>query len=506
MYKDDRIDVTVRIEQSDYIRQMEIYAGRDGVKNPWISIIIQAAIILAAIAGAVFSLLGGEGRSFISAGLISLIYLPVVIIRAVNIPRMRKARIAQYEEAKSEDSTKFESQLFSISFGHSNVFARYSAWNDAIPYRSFSRCVEYSDGLYFERDLDDGVVHMIFIPARFLSAETAAQIISRVKAEFKRYTCVSQLRPADPPRIEAAPDGLFDLSEHKLLCEFEYTPTPEEIKKATGMKICLMASRRRLKAGLLAILFLTAIFVGFPILMFALDGVTAESWLMTAVSAAGMLLLIWALYNGNVSSVAKMQRKILQDEAKYGARVALYENFACIRVYGDDTPMLYNWLPEVFRTPEFVCIRNTVLADSIRVPKSFFAIPVRVLDDADRFVCVLEERIQAACDGAIRLGEDSSAATEELSDSEPLRKEIRRGKIILAARYKQMDVCIRRRFRVTELVIDGYVYAEQKELIEYAYELRAAVNGVVFCARQREDGLVQIFAQGFEIASGMHKI
>lgn len=160
----------------------------------------------------------------------------------------------------------------------------------------------------------------------------------------------------------------------------------------------------------------------------------------------------------------------------------------------------------MFRAPEFVCIHNTTIADSSRVPKSFIAVPVRVLDDADEFVGILEERIQAAFDGAIELPSEHAAPADNLVDSEPLRKAARRGKKILSARYRGMDVCIRRRFRVTELIVDGVVYAEQKELIESEYDLIAVVNGVMFEARQRQDGLVQIFAQGLEIASGMHKI
>ena len=506
MYKDDRIDVSVHLTHADHIRQMEIFSGQDGAKNPWKGIIIQAIIVLVAIAGAVFSLLNGSGRSFISLGILALFYAPVVIISAINVPRKRKVRLAEYEESKTADYAEDENGVFSFSFGRYNLFARSAALDEPIPYRSFSRCVEYSDGLYFERELDGGRIHIIFIPARYLSAETSSQITSRVRAEFRRYTCVSQLRPADPPQSETPSDDLFDLSDHKLLCEVEYTPTPEEIKNACGTRICLRAARSRLKTAVLLFAFLAVILVGIPVLMFAVDGPSFEAYMMTVISAATLVLLIWGVYYGNVTVVAKMQRKLLGDEAKYGSRVALYEDMLCVRVYGDDTVQLYNWLPGVFRTEEFVCIRNYLTPGSGSVPMGYFAIPVRALEDADEFVRILEDRIQTAADGAIELLTDRSAFTGDLNDSRPLRKEVRKGKKILTARYKGMDVCIRRRFRVTELVIDGFVYAEQKELIEYAYELSAVVNGVVFDAQQRENGIVQIFAQGLEIASGMHKI
>ncbi len=506
MYKDDRIDVSVHLKHADHVRQMEIYSGQDGAKNPWTSIIVQVIFILALIAGAVFSLLNGSGGSFIPLGILALFYAPVVIIRAVNVPRQRKVRQAQYEEAKKADYAADENGVFSFSFGRYNLFARNAALDEPIPYRSFSRCVEYSDGLYFERELDDGLVSIIFIPARYLSTETSSQITSRVRAEYRRYTCVSQLRPADPPQSETASGDLFDLNDHKLLCEAEYTLTPEEIKTATSRKFCFMAARNRLKAMVLIFAFMTLFFVGIPALMFAVDGASFEAYMMTVVSVVGIVLLIWALYYSNIFSVAKMQRKLLGDEAKYGSRVALYEDMACVRVYGDDSLHLYNWLPGVFRTKEFVCVRNSLIPNSGRVPMGYFAIPVRALEDADEFVRILEDRIQAAADGAIVLMTDRSAFTGDLTDSQPLRKEIRKGKKILTARYKGMDVCVRRRFRVTELIIDGCVYAEQKELIESAYELNAVVNGVVFDAQQRENGVVQIFAQGLEIASGMHKI
>jgi len=509
MYKDDRIEITARIERADVIRRMEIYAGRDGEINPWKSIIIQAVLVLACAAGAVLCLLTDSGRMAFSLGAITLVYAPLVILRAISVPRVRRQKQAQYEAEKNASEPDDEDNVLSCWFGRECLILRHPLWDEAVPYATFDRIVEYSDGLYFEREIsgasDTVSIQSIFIPARFLSAHTASEIISRVNAVSKRYTCVTPLRPADPPQTETAPDDLFDLSDHKLLYEAEYSLTQEEVETATGRKMCLLAAGKRIKTAVWLILLITAI-VAFPAVLMFSFGDVVEGSMMAVIAVIVEILMFWAVYHAIFTSVAKTQRKLLQAEVEYGSRVALYEDLACVRMYGDDTLVLYNWLIDIFRTPEFVCIRNISQTDSGSVPKNFHAIPVRALDDPDEFVRILEERIQAAKEGRIEPVGSSSFLTENLTETPPLRKDCFKGKNILTARYMDMDICLRRRFGVTELIINGDVYAEKRELIQGPYGLNAVVDGVVFDAVQHSDGKVQIFAQCLEIASGLHKI
>ena len=58
-------------------------------------------------------------------------------------------------------------------------------------------------------------------------------------------------------------------------------------------------------------------------------------------------------------------------------------------------------------------------------------------------------------------------------DTPPLRPASSRGRCLASVRLFDMDICVRRAFGVTELVVDGEVLAEQRGLLELAYSLTA---------------------------------
>lgn len=503
MYKDNRISVTVCQSREDRIRQMELFCGRDG-HNPWRKTVIQFLLILLCAAGAVYGAISRSGDMLIVFGVLTLFCLPAVISSAVVTGKVQKEKLRLFEEEKQRSPEEDEPVSVSFCFGREYIFFRDELWDRAMSYENFSRIVEYSDGLFFEAEFESESL-CCFIPARFLSAQMAAEIIARIKRKFRRYTCVSQLRTVDPPQSAAPEEGLFDLSKHKLLCEAEYTLTPVEIRKASSVKTCYLTARKLINKGILLCGILLLFFLAFAVFIISIDR-SEDGWGLAALFV-GLVILIAGMYLfGGFLSPAKRQGKYLETEAGHGSRIALFENFACVSIWGDDLLIMYHWLSDALRTPEFICVRNAVFGNQGKWARVYHVIPLRALENADEFIRVLEERIQAARAGEISLTKKDRAVGAGLSDTEPLREDDSKGKNILSARYGEMNVSIRRKFRVTELIINGGVYAEKKELVQGPYCLSAVVDGVEFTAQQHVDGTVQLFAQGLQIASGIHKI
>jgi len=67
---------------------------------------------------------------------------------------------------------------------------------------------------------------------------------------------------------------------------------------------------------------------------------------------------------------------------------------------------------------------------------------------------------------------------ESGSNTEALRPESMKGRVILAQIVGSLDIKVKRLFGVTELIVNGMVYAEKKGIIESAYTLEARVENV----------------------------
>lgn len=503
MYKDDRIAITFRHEYEDYLRSLEIYSTHDGERNPWLRLIPRICEVLASAAGAVCCFFAKEWRLFIALVLFFMIFAPYLLVSISDIYRTRRQKREYYENAAKGSKAAYTPVVRSCYFGRNAVFLRGTAWDEPVTYRSLDRCVEYSDGLYLEnRNYESRSV--VFIPSRFLSQKSAQEIISRIKSGGGHFTCIEKLRAAKTAQTEPEPEELFDLGSRNLLFSAQYTLTGQEEKAASGGKLCYLSAKKTVIAGLLCG-GITAALCFFIAVMVATIGDT-ESYIYAAAMTAVTALIVWAAYYGSVSSISHLQKKYVRAEAQYGSHIALYDDLACVRVMGDDTLVMYNWLTEVIRTDGFVVIKHNLWGKPGSVPRAFFTVPVRALDDADEFVRLLEDRISAAREGLVDPFSDLEESAQDIPETQPLRRDDLTGKNILTARYRNTDICIRRKFNATELIIDGTVFARQKELIEGPYELTAVVDSVVYIARQHPSGELQLFAQGMEIASTIHRI
>lgn len=61
-------------------------------------------------------------------------------------------------------------------------------------------------------------------------------------------------------------------------------------------------------------------------------------------------------------------------------------------------------------------------------------------------------------------------------DSPILRSDAPKGKILLSVNKNGLNIVVKRRYKLTELIIDGNVYDEYKGLVEMQYQLEAIVN------------------------------
>ena len=86
------------------------------------------------------------------------------------------------------------------------------------------------------------------------------------------------------------------------------------------------------------------------------------------------------------------------------------------------------------------------------------------------------------------------------ADSTPIRLSENKGRVIISAEYNGMNVEVRRSKGLTELIVDGKVYAEKTGIIETEYTLSARVSGVEFTTSMTMTGMMFLFADGKQIA------
>lgn len=94
----------------------------------------------------------------------------------------------------------------------------------------------------------------------------------------------------------------------------------------------------------------------------------------------------------------------------------------------------------------------------------------------------------------------------EQADSTPIRISENKGRAVISAEYNGMNVEVRRSRGLTELIVDGKVYAEQKGIVETEYTLYAKVSGVLFSVTMTVQSVMFLYADGQEIAKKIRLI
>ena len=94
----------------------------------------------------------------------------------------------------------------------------------------------------------------------------------------------------------------------------------------------------------------------------------------------------------------------------------------------------------------------------------------------------------------------------EPQDNAPLRISENKGRVIMSAEYNGMNVEVRRSKGLTELIVNGKVYAEKKGVIETEYTICARVSGVEFSTTMTMQSVMFLFADGKQIAKKIRMI
>lgn len=93
--------------------------------------------------------------------------------------------------------------------------------------------------------------------------------------------------------------------------------------------------------------------------------------------------------------------------------------------------------------------------------------------------------------------------TYDQADSSPIRVSENKGRVIMSVDYKGMNVEVRRSMGLTELIVNGKVYAEKKGIIETNYTISARVSGVEFSTTlvmHFDKSIMYLYADGQQIA------
>ena len=77
-----------------------------------------------------------------------------------------------------------------------------------------------------------------------------------------------------------------------------------------------------------------------------------------------------------------------------------------------------------------------------------------------------------------------------------LRAETPKGRIILSHRYENLEISVKRLFGMTELIVNGEVYAEQKGVFETSYTLDVYVDDVHITLTMDNLGKMELYANG----------
>lgn len=122
-------------------------------------------------------------------------------------------------------------------------------------------------------------------------------------------------------------------------------------------------------------------------------------------------------------------------------------------------------------------------------------------ESLEAFLSVIQPDSYPSSRPAVDQSASIAKTEEDIPPSVPMRSmEEKNGRIILNADYNGMNVCVRRCYALTELIIDGNVYAERPGVIEAgSYSLKAKVGGVLFRA-DYVNAKMSLYANGILLA------
>lgn len=99
---------------------------------------------------------------------------------------------------------------------------------------------------------------------------------------------------------------------------------------------------------------------------------------------------------------------------------------------------------------------------------------------------VIPEMADVPAYAAAAAPETDFSTAPTMTESAPLRAPEQKGRVLVSADCGGMHIEVRRSFKLTELIINGWVYAEQKGLVEASYAMTAVVNGQLIQARMEQ--------------------
>lgn len=86
--------------------------------------------------------------------------------------------------------------------------------------------------------------------------------------------------------------------------------------------------------------------------------------------------------------------------------------------------------------------------------------------------------------------------TEAGRQSVALRPESEKGRVLLSQEFQNLSIVVKRAYGVTELIVNGMVYAEQTGVMETSYALEANVEGVSIKTTMSYTALMCLYING----------
>lgn len=246
----------------------------------------------------------------------------------------------------------------------------------------------------------------------------------------------------------------------KLLYELEFYPTLHEVESAAKLTRSLRSGMNGLPGGVLIALYavwLCLLIIGLCLTLVFLPDTYAWFPVLLILSAVGIAALVRIRRIPENKHLAAMFA-----DCSHGVRIELYEHCMLARFGGAEHEFGYT-APYVTYSDGFMLI------DFSFCFSQYAAVPKRIADEHPRFAEILCERIEAV-------------RTQALSDPALRPADLSHGRDIMQAEYNAMNIRVRRLFGITELVVDGMVYAERRGIIEGNYIIGATVRGVRFAA------------------------
>lgn len=83
-----------------------------------------------------------------------------------------------------------------------------------------------------------------------------------------------------------------------------------------------------------------------------------------------------------------------------------------------------------------------------------------------------------------------------ISQSNAIRPQTKKGRVILSQNYNNLEIVIKRALGITELIINGMVYAEKKGLVETSYTLEVCVDDTIVKATMDTSATMCLYVNG----------